>query len=148
MADPDVVTAPLVSAPVGLRWGRIGIAVVFGEIIPIVGLFFIVYLHGLFTADPAPSSDHFARTASSWLGPIVGAIAAFAASNWAGKEAPHVAVRQALIIGAAIAVLDLAILSAIGQGMQPLSVFSNAEKVAAALLGGVCAAIRDNPLSR
>lgn len=135
--------------PPGLRWGRIGIAVVLGEAIPIAGLFILVSLYSFFVADSVSRPpDQFARIVGSWIGPIAGAIAAFAVSNWAGKAVPHIAVRQALIIGAAIAVLDIAILVLTGRELRPLFLFSDAEKFAAALLGGLFAAIRENPLSR
>lgn len=145
----DVVSTSTSPPPLGLRWGRIGIAVVLGEAIPIAGLFILVSLYSFFVADSvARSPDQFARIVGSWVGPIAGAIAAFAMSNWAGKAVPHIAVRQALIIGAAIAGLDIAILAMTSREMGPLFLFSNAEKFAAALLGGVFAAIRENPLPR
>ena len=142
----DVVSASTSSQPLGLRWGRIGIAVVLGEAIPIAGLFILVSLYSFFIADNVSRPpDQFARIVGSWIGPIAGAIAAFAMSNWAGKAVPHIAVRQALIIGAAIAVLDIAILVITGRELRPLFLFSDAEKFAAALLGGLFAAIRENP---
>ena len=124
----------------GISWLRVLTAIVLGEVLPIVALYLIVALYGVVANSPSlPSANAFAQSAGVWVGPIAGAIIAYAVSNWAGSETPAYAVPQALIIGVAIGAIDLGILVAMDVELRPFFFASNAAKLFAAVFGGVSA---------
>lgn len=120
----------------GPRWRRVALAIVAGEVLPILALILVVGIAG--GAD-APTRDAVTQRAGAWVGPVIGAIAAFALSIWAGRPAPQHAILQSAVIGIGIALVDASILASSGAGFRWLFVISNGGKIAAALLGGLVA---------
>jgi hypothetical protein len=126
--------------PGNIHWLRVLIAIVLGEVLPLVILYLLVALYGVVANSPSlPSADAFAQSAGLWVGPIAGSIIAYIVSLWAGSETPAYAVPQALIIGLAIAAIDPGILVAMDVQMRPLDFASNAAKFFAAVFGGISA---------
>jgi hypothetical protein len=80
----------------------------------------------------------FAARAGSWIGPLGGGLAALLMAWWAGRRVTR-PVLQGGIIGTALALMDFAILIALGTAFQWLFVFSNVGKVVAATIGGALA---------
>ena len=131
-----------------LRWRRIGLAVLAGEALPILLLVLLVMMYGALVRRPgAPTPEVFAQHAGLWVGPIAGAVVAFGAAWWAGR-ASRAPVLQAVVIGAGIAILDLTILTVMGEPFRLLFWLSNAVKVVAALLGGILVARRGSAETR
>lgn len=127
--DPD---AP--DALAGFRWPRVIVAIVAGELAPILVLFLATLVHALRTGDPDPAA--YAARTGLWLGPAAGIACAFLLAAWAGRASPAAAVRQGAFVGVAIAMLDFGILALAGEPFRVLFLLSNAGKIAAAVAGG------------
>jgi hypothetical protein len=121
------------------RWKRVAVAVLAGEMIPIVTLIAVVAVYGAFIRAPGGESpEAFAERAGAWVGPVIGATCAFLLSQWAGHEAAR-AVAQGALIGLSLAVVDVALLVASGAPFRPLFLYSNLGKIIAGTLGGLSA---------
>lgn len=121
----------------GPRWRRVALAIVAGEMLPILALILVVAIAGGGDAD---SRNAFAQRAGAWVGPIAGAISVFGLSIWAGRPVPQHAILQSAVIGIGIALVDASILASSGAGFRWLFVISNGGKIVAALAGGLVAA--------
>lgn len=118
------------------RWSRIIIAIVAGEVLPILTLVLVVALYGFVAHGPGTlTPEAVAQIAGLWVGPIAGAVVAFGGGWWAGQASAS-PVRQAVIIGAGIAAIDLTILVLAGEALRPLFLLSNLGKLGAAVAGG------------
>jgi hypothetical protein len=73
-----------------IRWGRVIIASLLAEIVPILILFLVVAVYGLFlTPSELPNDvrlNNFARTAGGWIGPLGGSLVTFIVSLWACRK--------------------------------------------------------------
>jgi hypothetical protein len=96
------------------RWRRVALAVVLGEVLPIVLLVLMVAAHDIVQGPGAQSQKAFALAAGQWVGPAGGALTTFALGYWAGRPVPRLAIVQGLLIGLSVAFLDLAILAVLG----------------------------------
>lgn len=92
-----------------IRWGRVIIASLLSEVVPILVLFLIVAVYGAFlTPNEVPNEarlNDFARQAGNWIGPLVGSLATFIFSFWAC----HKLVSNFVLHGALIGLISTAI---------------------------------------
>lgn len=115
-----------------IRWGRATVAVMLGEVIPVLVL--VVMVATLGPDDPMEAGE-FARRTGTWVGPVVGAFTVLLLTRWAGLGSGR-PVLQGFLIGLAVALIDLGILAASGEEFRWLFILSNGGKVAAGILGG------------
>ncbi len=124
----------------GIRWWRVAVAVIVGEVIPLAVLVAAVAVmsRGSHEADQA-----LAMELGSWVGPIGGFVVCSLMSWWAGRPTPASAIGQGLMIGMLLAVLDVLLLFTMGETpWHWLIIASNGGKIVAGLLGGVVASQR------
>ncbi len=128
-----------------IRWGRVTLAALLSEVIPVAVLVLIVYLSSLFLAGgkAGPPDEArinaFAKQAGNWVGPLVGSLMTFLFSLWAGRKLEDRFVVHGTLIGALVAVIDLAILLVVAEKFEILFVISNVLKIAAGAAGGMVA---------
>ncbi len=115
------------------KWGRIAVAAVTAEVLPILALFGLVALLG--PGEPAAAEQYAARL-GRWVGPIGGGVAVFLGAVWVGRGLPAGQVAHGVAVGAATAAIDGALLAASGTGFEWLFVASQGGRVAAGALGG------------
>ena len=115
-----------------MNWGRVVVAVLLGEIVPILVLVGVIAIWG--PAD-AGEVDLFAGRAGAWVGPIAGALTLFVVAYWAGVNSSR-PLLQGTVIGVAVALTDFAILFSTGASFAWLFVVSNGGKVVAGMAGG------------
>jgi hypothetical protein len=121
----------------GIRWGRVAVGVIVAEIVPLALLILAVAAmsRGSIEADRVLAND-----LGAWIGPIGGFVMSFLAAWWAGRVTPGSAIKQGLIIGGLLAVIDLLLLLAMGEKPWDwLYAVSNAGKILAGVLGGTLA---------
>lgn len=120
-----------------MRWGRIAIATLFAELLPVGLLFVAVAAFG--PRDPFGAA-FFADMAGRWIGPLAGAAAAFCGALWVVRPLKAGKVLHGVAIGCALAILDAAILAKTQTPFEWLFVYSNLSKICAGWLGGFVAA--------
>jgi hypothetical protein len=115
-----------------LNWPRVIVAVVIGEVVPLLVLIGVV--HFLRPDDPT-EVDAFARHMGAYVGPIGGFVTVLVVSWWAGRgsSAP---VPQGTMIGVILAIIDGSIVIAIAEPFGWLWFVSNGGKIAAGAFGG------------
>ncbi len=117
-----------------IRWARVALATLIGEIVPIALLFATVAAFG--PRDPFGAAM-FADAAGHWIGPLAGATAALVAGFWVARPLATGAVKHGFLVGTALALLDTAILVASQAPFEWLLVISNLGKILAATAGGL-----------
>jgi hypothetical protein len=119
-------------------WGRIVLAAIAAEVLPILALVAIVVIYGFLRSPDSQTPEEFAPLAGNWVGPIGGFLATLAMAYWGARRAPARPLAHGLAIGIGAAVLDVVLgFSMGGAGAAvPLFVASNAGRIAAGLLGG------------
>lgn len=127
-----------------LRWGRILIAAVLGEIAAIVLLIALVALLG--PKEPA-AARAYAEQLGEYVGPIGGALACFLGAWWAARGLAARHVLHGVLVGAVMAAIDIALLVASGAPFRLLFVGSNLGRILAGILGGWMAGRRGSPRS-
>jgi hypothetical protein len=120
-----------------MRWGRIAIATLLCELLPMGLLLVAVAAFG--PRDPFGAA-FFADAAGHWIGPIAGAAAAFFGALWVVRPLKAGKVLHGAAIGCALAILDVAILVILRTPFEWLFVYSNLGKICAGWLGGFLAA--------
>ena len=115
-----------------LNWGRILIAIIVGEALPLLALIAIV--HFTLPTDPA-AVDAYARHMGTFVGPIGGFVTVAMMSWWAGWRSASPVVQGALI-GGILALIDLVIVVAMAEPFGWLWFVSNGGKIVAGMLGG------------
>jgi hypothetical protein len=129
-----------------LSWGRIVLAVVAAEALPILALVAVVMVYGMARDVNSPTPEEFAPIAGKWVGPIGGFLATLVLSRWGARRAASRPLAHGLAIGVGTALLDLVLGIALGGGaaIGPLFLVSNGGRVTAGLLGGWLVARRGN----
>jgi hypothetical protein len=124
----------------GIRFGRITLATIAGELTPILLLVVVVLAYETRGID-AVARQAFAERVGIWLGPIAGAIATFGFGFLAarGTDRPLL---HGTIVGVAVALLDAAIIVASGAKFVPVFAASWAGKIIAGLVAGMLASRR------
>lgn len=116
-----------------LRWGRILIAAVLGEIAAIVLLIVLVAVLG--PKEPA-AARAYAESLGELVGPIGGALASFLGGWWAARGLTARHVLQGALVGIVMAAIDIALLVAGGAPFRLLFVGSNLGRILMGILGG------------
>jgi hypothetical protein len=124
----------------GIRFGRITLATIAGELTPILLLVVVVLAYETRGVD-AVTRQAFAERVGIWLGPIAGAIATFGFGFLAarGTDRPLL---HGTIVGVAVALLDAAIIVASGATFMPVFAASWAGKILAGVVAGMLASRR------
>lgn len=124
----------------GIRFGRITLATIGGELTPILLLVIVVLLYETTGVD-AQARQAFAERVGMWLGPIAGAIATFGFALWAARGTDQPVLHGA-IVGLAVAAIDAVLTMATGAKFIPLFAASWAGRLAAGIAAGLLAARR------
>lgn len=120
-----------------LKWGRILIATVVAEIVPLAVLVAIVA-----ATIPPDVEDQTAYAAGigQWVGPAVGSLMAFLGGFWVGRPLTRGQALNGAMVGILLAVIDLVSLVALAAPFAWIFVISNGAKIICATLGGLAAA--------
>lgn len=115
------------------RAGRILVTAFMIEALAIGGLVLLVALLG--PSDP-DSSRAFAAQVGYWFGPSAGFALCIAGGWFVARGLAARQVLAGLVLGAAVAVIDVALLVAGGAAFDPVFVASNTGKLLAGTIGG------------
>lgn len=115
------------------KWGRIAVAAVIAEVVPILLLVGLVAMIG---PGEAAAAEQYAARLGRWVGPIGGGVAVFLGAVWVGRGLLAGQVGHGVAVGVATAAIDGALLAASGTGFAWLFVASQGGRVAAGALGG------------
>ena len=114
--------------------GRLAVAVIAAEAVPILVLVAVVALFGPSNQVDATA---FAERAGQWVGPIAGSICTFAAAAWVTRARDGWSgATLGLLVGVLVAAIDVALLIAAGAAFQWLFLASNGLRVVAGTIGG------------
>jgi hypothetical protein len=125
-----------------IRWGRILLAIIAAEAVPILLLVLVVVVYSAIRPAGSQSPEAFAPQAGMWVGPIGGFLATLLFSWWAARRAQPRQLVHGAAVGLGTAVLDfsLGVLLGGGGAIEPVFFFSNVGRIIAGLLGGWLAA--------
>jgi apolipoprotein N-acyltransferase len=116
-----------------VRAGRIiGVAIA-TEIGAVLLLVLLVWLLG--PPDPEDARA-FAGRIGVWVGPLAGFCLCLLGGWWVGKSVPSAGTLNGLLVGAAAAAIDVALLIAGGAAFQAVFVASNLGRIVAGTIGG------------
>jgi hypothetical protein len=120
------------------RWGRIVLAVLAAEALPILLLVAIVVVYSAIRPAGLRSPEEFAPLAGNWVGPIGGFLATLLFAWWAARRAPQRQLAHGAAVGVLTAVLDFSLGMLLGGGgaITPVFFLSNAGRIIAGILGG------------
>jgi hypothetical protein len=120
------------------RWGRVVVAVIAAEALPILLLVVVVFVYGLVRRAGSRPPEEFAPVAGMWVGPIGGFVAVLLMALWAAKRASHAPILHGLAVGIGAAVLDLGLGIMMGgsEPVHPVLYWSTGGRVLAGVLGG------------
>jgi hypothetical protein len=113
--------------------GRTVIAALFIEALAIALLFVLVALFG---PNDRVAAQAYAERLGQWEGPISGAVLCFLGGWWLTRSLSSGHFLNGLILGAVVAVIDIALLVLSGAAFQFVFVVSNGMRLGAAALGG------------
>jgi hypothetical protein len=116
-----------------VKIGRTIIAAVVIEAITIALLFVLVALFG---PNDAAAAQAYAERLGQWVGPIGGAVFCFLGGWWLTRNLSSGQVLNALILGAVVALIDIALLILSTAPYRIVFVVSNCGRLAAAAVGG------------
>jgi len=119
-----------------LRLVRIALLAIAIEVMAILGLVGVVAVAG-----PAEKSAamRFAEETGTWFGPLAGVVLCFLGGYWVSKSLKTGQKLSGAVLGAAVAVLDIALLVLGGAEFKLLFLVSNALRVLAGYSGGLLA---------
>jgi hypothetical protein len=120
------------------RWGRIVLAVIAAEVLPILLLVLVVVVYSAIRPAGSRSPEAFAPQAGMWVGPIGGFLATLLFSWWAARRAQPRQLMHGTAVGLGTAVLDFSLGFLLGGGgaIEPVFFLSNAGRIIAGILGG------------
>jgi hypothetical protein len=118
------------------RWGRLLVAVLLAEGIPIL---LLIALVAAFGPGERIADQAFAERLGRWVGPIAGALSVLVAARWVARDLSSGRVAHGVALGAAAALLDVALLVAGGAGFAWLFVVSQVGRLVAGYAGGASA---------
>jgi hypothetical protein len=116
--------------------GKIILTAVMVEVLTILALVLVVGVFG--PSDPG-AAEAYAERLGTFLGPTAGFLLTLAGGWWIAKRAEDSRVLNGLLVGAAVAAIDILILVLSGAGFQLLFVVSNVGRVIAGAIGGLIA---------
>lgn len=121
-----------------IKWGRAVAAALAAEVL---GVAFLALLVALFGPPGFKEAMPFAERLGAWGGPLSGFALCVLGGWWTAKAvSPINRLRNGLVMGVLAAVLDIVIALAMGAGIAPLLLVSNAGRVVAGAIGGWIAA--------
>ena len=118
------------------KWGRVVVAVVAAEALPILLLVVVVFVYGLVRRADSLPPEKFALVAGMWVGPIGGFVATLLFAFWAARGSSPIPHGAAVGIGAAVLDLVLSIVLGGSEPVHPVLLWSNGGRVLAGVLGG------------
>jgi hypothetical protein len=116
-----------------IQIGRVVIAALLIEALSIAALISLVALFG--PAERA-AAQLYAERLGRWVGPISGVVLCCLGGWWVSRRQPRGQVLHGLVLGAAVAAIDIALLLGSGAAFQFLFAASNAGRILAGALGG------------
>jgi hypothetical protein len=116
-----------------LRWGRIAVAAICGELFPVI---LLVAAVALFGPSDLPSAEAFAQRLGRWVGPLGGALACFLGAAWAVRPLEGAGRLHGLAVGVSVACVDAIILLILQPPFEWLFVISDLGKILAGYMGG------------
>jgi len=119
-----------------IKWGRVVVAVIVGEIVPLLALVAIVAL--TIPPDTADETAYAARI-GAWVGPIGGSLMAFLGALWVGRTLETGHRTHGVAVGFLLAVIDFIVLGITDTPVGVLVLGSNLAKIVFGFLGGVAA---------
>jgi hypothetical protein len=122
-----------------MRWGRIVVAGLIGELIPIILLVAVVAVFG---PRELGAAQAFAEKTGHWFGPLAGVLVSFLAALWVARRLEHGQVAHGIAVGVLIALIDDIILVAMKAPFEWVFVASNLGKIIAGAAGGFVAKSR------
>ena len=122
-----------------VRWVRLLLGTAIAEAVPVATLILMVAAMG--PRDPE-EAEMFANALGRWIGPLVGAVMAFAAGRWVARPLQSAHTLHGFLLGVLLAILDILILAATGAAFAWVFVVSNLGKIGAGTLGGLVTAPR------
>jgi len=130
-----------------IRWGRVAVAVIAAEALPILALVVVVFVYGFtdFSKQPdALTPEEFAPVAGTWVGPIGGFVATFLFGLWAARRAGERPIAHGTAVGVGTALLDFSLGMLLGGAgdIHPVFILSNGGRILAGVLGGWLASRR------
>jgi hypothetical protein len=131
------------------RWGRIVLAIIAAETLPILLLLLVVVVYSAIRPAGSRSPEEFAPLAGNWVGPIGGFLATLLFAWWAARRAPRRQLVHGAAVGVGTSVLDFSLGILLGGGGAIATVFflSNAGRIIAGVLGGWLAARSSPPVA-
>lgn len=119
-----------------MKWGRVAVAVIVGEIVPLLALAAIVAV----TMPPDTADETaYATRIGAWVGPIGGSLMAFLGALWVSRKLETGHLMHGVAVGLLLAAIDLVILAVSGAPVAALALISNLSKIVFGALGGVAA---------
>ena len=119
-----------------LRLGRVLVAAVIAEVVPILLLVVLVALLG---PKEQAAAQAYAERLGQWVGPIAGTLMCFLAAWWATRALKARQILYGSVVGLSAALIDIAILIASGTAFRWLFVVSNFGRLLAGTLGSLMA---------
>jgi hypothetical protein len=113
--------------------GRIAIATITAELLAVLTLVVIVAVLG---PSDATAAQAYAERLGFWVGPIAGFGFCLLGGWWVGRDLSAFHVRNGLLLGISVAVLDITILILSGASFHPIFAVSNIGRGLAGTIGG------------
>jgi|GEM_PF-5323877 len=119
-----------------LKWGRIIIATIVAEIVPLAALVAIVAI----TMPPdVENQTAYAAGIGNWVGPIGGSLMAFLGGLWVARKLERGHALNGFMVGFLLALIDAVSLVALDAPFAWLFVVSNGGKMIFGTVGGLTA---------
>lgn len=115
------------------RIGRILITAIAVEAIAIIGLVLVVALLG--PSDP-DAAQAYAEKVGYWFGPAAGFVLCVVGGWFVSRRLSERHILNGLVLGAAVAAIDIALLLVSGAAFQLIFVVSNIGRLVAGTIGG------------
>ena len=116
-----------------IKAGRILVVAVAVEALAIIGLVIVVALLGPLDPDAARA---YAQETGYWFGPSAGFVLCIAGGWFVARRLTEGQILNGLVLGAAVAAIDVALIIASGAPFQFIFVVSNVGRIVAGTIGG------------
>jgi hypothetical protein len=122
--------------------GRVVLAAVIAEVVPII---LLVVLVALFGPKQQADAQAYAERLGQWIGPIGGTLMCFLAGRWVARAATTRPVLHGSAVGLLSALIDIAILIASGAAFHWVFAASNCGRLLGGMLGGLIESRKPQP---
>lgn len=116
-----------------IKAGRILLVAIASEVLAVLTLVLIVALFG--PSDPA-EAPAYARRLGFWVGPIAGFGYTLIGAWWIARKLGELQILHGVLLGVAVAAIDVTLLVLGGGEFLPIFVASNIGRVVAGYIGG------------